>query len=79
MTPKATKPTEAAERMRRYRRRRRQGVLVVRAEVSTDVLNALITTGWLTADEAQNADAVGKAIGKLTESWAHDSQKIRYA
>ena len=73
MIEQTTAPTEAAERMRRYRRRRRQGVLVVRAEVSTDVLNALITMGWLTADEAQNADAVGKAIGRLTKSWAHDS------
>ncbi len=71
--------TTSAERMRRYRRRRRQGLLVVRGEVGAEVLNALVTKGWLTADEAQKPDAVGKALSRLAEGWTQDTQKIRCA
>ena len=54
--------TTPAERMRRYRRRRRQGLLVMKAEVGPDVVDTLVADGWLPADEARDPKAVGAAL-----------------
>ncbi len=62
VTTKITAPTLAAQRMRRYRRRRRRGLLAVRAEVGPEVVDTLIAHGWLSADEARDPKAVGAAL-----------------
>ena len=67
----------AAERMRRYRRRRREGRFVVRVEVGTEVLHALVTGRWLSEDEAQDPDAVGKVLGRLAERWRQPRPRPR--
>ena len=62
MTLKATALTLTAERMRRYRRRRRQGLVAFWAEVGPDVVDTLIADGWLPADAAKDPKAVGAAL-----------------
>ncbi len=69
--------TTPAERMRRYRRRRQQGLFVVRVEVGTEILHALVTGGWLSEDEAQDPDAVGKVLGRLVERWRQPRPRPR--
>ena len=62
MTDKATAVTETAERMRRYRRRRRQGRIAFWAEVEPEVVDTLIADGWLSADAVRDHRAVGAAF-----------------
>ena len=52
-------PTAAAERQRRYRTRRRRGVVVSHAEVPVQLMDALINDGDLT--ETDTTDATGAA------------------
>ena len=58
-----------AERMRRYRRRRRQGLVAFWAEVESEIVDRLIADGWLPADAAKNPKAVGAAF----VAWARKS------
>ncbi len=54
--------TSSAERMRRWRRRRRQGLVAFWAEVESEVVDMLVAGGWLSADEARDPKAVGAAF-----------------
>ena len=56
----------AAERQRRHRQRRRSGRGVLRVEVDlTALADALVEAGWLAAWDAENADALAAAVGRL--------------
>ena len=63
--PRHRTPTPAAARMRRYRRRQRDGVRVVPVEVDHELIEKLIDDGWIGEAEAVDlkrlADAVAKA------------------
>ena len=54
--------TSAAERMRRYRRRRRQGLVAFWAEVESEIVDKLIVDGRLPASAAKDPQAVGAAL-----------------
>jgi hypothetical protein len=60
-----------AERTRRWRERRRQGVVVVSFDVAPDVTAKLIRLGWLDATKRSDKEAIATALievaGKATE------------
>jgi len=57
--------TTAAERMRRYRRRRRQGLQSVRLELHVTDIDDLIRLGLLKEDERENPELVQSAVQGL--------------
>ena len=69
MTPKATTPTPAAERQRLCRKRRREGVLLLKVEGKPELVSAFITRGWLSADAAQDRRVVAEAVEALLDCW----------
>jgi SOS response regulatory protein OraA/RecX len=58
--PKALTP--AAERMRRSRKRRRDGMRCVRVELRETEIDALIRSNLLTADARNDLQAIRKAL-----------------
>ncbi len=44
--------TASADRMRRHRRRLRDGLFAVRTEISTAVVEMLIAKGWVSPEKA---------------------------
>ncbi len=54
--------TPAALRMRRYRRRQREGLLQVQIEVSWRDIEQLILGGYLEDQEAGDPDRLGNAL-----------------
>jgi hypothetical protein len=57
--------TPVAERMRRYRRRRRQGLKSVRIELHVTDIDDLIRLSLLTNNERQNPELVQSAVQGL--------------
>jgi hypothetical protein len=55
--------TPAAERQRKYRQRRRAGLVVIRVVIDdVSVPQALIAAGLLDEAKAEDADAIGRAL-----------------
>lgn len=63
-------PTPAAKRMRRYRRRLREGSRPAITDIRAEVVAALIEQGWTSEAEIRNPHALGNAIADLAECWA---------
>jgi hypothetical protein len=57
--------TPGAARVARHRQRAREGLQVIRLVIPTPLLEALISDGLLTEDEALDPDAVSRAIGRI--------------
>ena len=55
----------AAERMRAYRRRRRQGLRCVEVQVGRVEVNGLIAKGYLSPDKRNDLRAIALAIDDL--------------
>ena len=51
-----------AERQRRYRQRRRQGLIVIRADITYDEILRLIQSGRLAECDAETPAAIGAAL-----------------
>ena len=62
-------PNNGAERQRRYRRRKCDGAVAIRLEVSAVMSEALIEAGWLNAIDAENSVAVAEALAQLHDWW----------
>ncbi len=60
-------PTPAAERQRRRRERKRRGLVLARAEVPDQLVEALVEQGVLPEAQATDEHAIGKALVDLTE------------
>jgi len=56
-----------AERTRRWREKRRQGVTVVRLDVAPDITARLIRSGWLDATKRCDKEAIARALIELAE------------
>ena len=56
-----------AERTRRWRQKRRQGVTVVRLDVAPDITAKLIGLGWLDATKRGDKKAIATALIELAE------------
>jgi hypothetical protein len=56
-----------AERTRRWRQKRRQGVAVVRFDVAPDITAKLICLGWLDATKRGDKEAIATAFIELAE------------
>ena len=54
-------PSPAAERMRLFRRRRRNGMLCVRVQLSVADIDALIAKGYLNSKKREDMDALAQA------------------
>ncbi len=61
--------TTPAERQRLCRKRRREGVLLLKVEGKLDLVNALIRRGWLSADAAEDRRVVAEAVEVLIDCW----------
>jgi len=59
--------TSAAERMRRSRERRRNGLRLVPVDVHDHEVAALVRLGFLSATEQGNPDAIGDALGRFLD------------
>ncbi len=60
-------PTPAAERQRRRRERKRRGLVLARAEVPDQLVEALVEQGVLPEAQATDEHAIGKALVDVTE------------
>jgi hypothetical protein len=58
-------PNPAAERMRRYRKRGRQGLRYVRIALHITDIDALIRMGLLREDQRQDSEALQTAVSKM--------------
>ncbi len=71
MSMRARDLSLGAERTRRWRERRRQGVVVVSLDVAPDVTAKLIRFGWLDPNKRDDKEAIATALievtGKATE------------
>jgi len=56
-----------AERTRRWRERRQQGVVVVHLDVAPDVAGRLVSLGWLDASRRGDREAIATALIELAE------------
>jgi hypothetical protein len=56
-----------AERTRRWREKRRQGVTVVRLDVAPDITAKLIGLGWLDETKRGDKEAIATAFIELAE------------
>jgi hypothetical protein len=63
--PAAESPNPATIRSRRYRDRKRKGIVLLQAEIQPDMTQALVQLGWLHESEARNRASVVAAIGAL--------------
>ncbi len=66
--------TTPAERQRLCRKRRREGVLVLRVVGKPDLVSAFIKRGWLSADAAQDARVVAEAVEVLLDCWVRGNE-----
>jgi hypothetical protein len=57
--------TPAAERMREYRRRRRNGVLSVRVRVARVLIDALMKRRYLKPEDRDDRNEIAIAVGDL--------------
>ncbi len=62
--------TPAAERMRRLRARRRDGLRVVAVEVDAAVVTALVERGWIGPGQVADPQALSDSLADLIECWA---------
>ena len=62
-------PTSAAERQRRFRERRREGLRRMAGDVPADLVRALVENGWLGPDEANEPRKIGAALLDLADCW----------
>ena len=65
----------AAERQRRYRRRRKRGLSVAMAEVPIQVVEALVGRGFLAEDEVSDPRCLGAALARAGQAWAGVEEK----
>ena len=65
----AEEQTAAAERMRRYRARRRVGSRCFRGDASRTVVASLIRSGWLSFEEALDPSRLGEVLIDLADCW----------
>ena len=56
-----------AERTRRWRQKRQQGVVVVSFDVAPDVAGKLVHLGWLDATKRDDKEAIATAFIELAE------------
>lgn len=61
--------SQAARRMRRSRARRRAGMMVVKLEISHQVIDHLIEHAGLEGNDANDREKVAGAIGGLLDDW----------
>jgi hypothetical protein len=59
------RPDHPPDRHARFRARRRNGVACALVEFDAAVVDFLVKTHWLPADEIHDRDAVGRAIGAM--------------
>ncbi|SEM54204.1 hypothetical protein SAMN05192583_0565 [Sphingomonas gellani] len=59
-----------ADRQRKYRQRQNEGVAVYRVPANYDILDALITDGRITEQEALNKQEVERALARVVVEWA---------
>jgi hypothetical protein len=60
-------PTPAAERMRRYRERRRRGLACIKVQLRRSEVEALIARGLLEPAERQNRSALAEALHRYLD------------
>jgi hypothetical protein len=70
MAMQTVAPSPGAERTRRWRRKRQQGVVVVSFDVAPDVTAKLIRSGWLDANKCGDKEAIARALIELAEKAA---------
>ena len=70
MSVRSRRLSLGAERTRRWRQKRQQGVSVVRLDVAPDITAKLIRLGWLDATKRGDKDAIATALVELVEEAA---------
>jgi hypothetical protein len=61
-------PLSTAERMRRYRERRRRGLSCIRVQLRQNEVDALIACGLLHPDERQDRIALATALHRYLDA-----------
>jgi hypothetical protein len=60
-------PSPGAERTRRWRRKRQQGVVVVTFDVAPNITGELVRSGWLDENKRGDKKAIATALIELAE------------
>jgi hypothetical protein len=68
-------PSTGAERMREYRRRRRNGVLSIRIRLATAYIDTLIERRYLKPEHRDDHDEIAIAVGDLIYDTLHNTQR----
>jgi hypothetical protein len=71
-----TQPLTAAERMRRYRRRRQAGSACIRISVHASQIDALIKMGLLKKEQRRDPDGLESALYGVLD-WALEDRALR--
>ncbi len=66
-------PTPTAERQRRCRERKRQGMRRMGGDVPADVVRALVINGWVSGAEADDPQKLGAALVDLADCWMRET------
>jgi hypothetical protein len=61
-------PTPAAQRMRRYRERRKAGAVLVELECPPDAIDSLVAHGWPDPARRDDRGAIGEAVCGLVNA-----------
>ncbi len=70
MSMRPVELSPGAERTRRWRGRRQQGVVVVSFDVAPDVTGKLVHLGWLDPNKRGDKEAIATAFIELAENVA---------
>ncbi len=71
-----TELSPTAARSKRYRQRKREGIIIAPVQVAPEVVDALVTTGLLTEADTGNRAELGEAVEILLYALADDAVEI---
>ncbi len=71
-----TELSPTAARSKRYRQRRREGVVIAPVQVAPEVVEALVTTGLITEAGTGNRAELGEAVEIFLFALANDAVEI---
>jgi hypothetical protein len=62
--------SDAAERVRKMRERRKEGIRVLRVEVQIETVETLVEHDYLSVEDTRNLDAVQAALSQFINDYA---------
>ena len=64
-----TRPLTPAERQRRYRSRKRDGMRLAQTDLNPDIVAGLVERGLISPEEAADPHCLGDVLADLADCW----------